>query len=168
MAKEFNITRTAGTCIRCEKKLQPEERYTATLREQDEQFAREDYCLECWQQAGQTLGDDIVGIWQTQIPRPQEKKKLFVDNEVLMNFFRRLEGAEEPDRIAFRFVLTLILMRKRLLSYEGSRKDEQMGEIWSMKIRGTNETSDVVNPNLGEDQIAEVSSHLSEVLEGDL
>ena len=46
----------------------------------------------------------------------------------------RTESAEEtrPQRIAFRFVLALILMRKRLLKYEETQSEDGM-EIWRMR-----------------------------------
>ena len=37
-----------------------------------------------------------------------------------MDVFARMEGKSEPQEVRFRFVLALILMRKRLLKYEGS------------------------------------------------
>ncbi|MFP4355823.1 MAG: hypothetical protein ACLFUJ_11930 [Phycisphaerae bacterium] len=167
MAKEFNITRTSGICSGCQKQLEPGDKFAATLHEEGEQFLRKDFCLSCWDQQKDQLDTATIGSWQSQVPQPKEKKKLFVDNEVLLSFFKRLDGTDQPEKQNFRFVLGLILMQKRLLSYEKSRKDPT-GETWLMRVRGTDETYDLLNPQMGEDQIQQVSEHLSDILEADV
>ncbi|GIW75246.1 MAG: hypothetical protein KatS3mg104_0309 [Phycisphaerae bacterium] len=51
-------------------------------------------------------------FWQSVMPQPGvEKKKPFVDDEVLCDLFDRLSETTEPTKRQFRFVLGLILMR---------------------------------------------------------
>jgi hypothetical protein len=177
MAKEYNITRSAGRCTACQAELAPQQEFVATVREVpaaddpdgQEQLAREDYCLACWAPLREKAAADrsILGIWQSHVPEPKEKKKTFVDDEVLVNFFERLEDAEEPAKIQFRFVLALILMRKKMLVYDGLESGE--GDMpWLMHFRGSGKKCRVVDPHMDEDKIAEVSRQLGEVLEGDL
>ncbi len=169
MAKEYEIAKTTGRCSKCDKQLDPGAEFVATVCEQDEQFARVDYCLDCWA-ADESLAaaPGTFGVWHTRVPQPQEKKKLFVDNDLLINFFERLEGAEEQVKINFRFVLALILMRKKLLVYDGAKKNDDGSEIWQMHFRGGEAKVEVIDPKMDENQIAEVSSHLGEILEGEL
>jgi hypothetical protein len=167
MAREFNIARSSGCCLLCDKELQPGENYTATLREADEDFFREDFCLNCWQGQKDQVGSDVFGIWLSEVPQPRQKKKLLVDNEVLLNFFRRLEDTQDPQRIRFRYVLTLILMRKKILSYEGCKTSEGV-ETWQMRHRGTSDTYQVIDPKLTEDEISSLSEQLNDILEQDL
>jgi len=100
------------------------------------------------------------------VPRKEEKKKLLVDDAVLVEFFERLEGQQEPERLQFRFVLALILMRKRKLAYEGSEKQDEQ-DVWVMRMRGTKNIHHVIDPHLDEDKIAAVSESLSTIMEGD-
>ena len=109
---------------------------------------------------------DVLGVWKTRIAQPEEKKKLLVDNALLVNFFERLEGHDEPSRVKFRYVLTLILMRKRLLNYEGITTSDGV-DIWKMRLRGTNLFYSVIDPKLDEEQVSEVSASLGEIMEGD-
>ena len=98
---------------------------------------------------------------------PGRKKKLFVDDEMLMTFFERLAEETEPERVNFRFVLTLILMRKRILKYDSSEiKDGR--EIWTLRVTGENRSVRVANPRLTEDQIAQLSSQVGEILQVDM
>jgi len=174
MAKEYNITRTAGQCAACEAELQPQQEFTAAVREAtgedgEEQLVREDYCLTCWESRREQVSADasVLGIWQSRVPALKEKKKTFVDDEVLMSFFERLDGADEPAKVQFRFVLALILMRKKILIYDGLEGGADDGP-WRMHFRGSGKTCAVVDPHMDEDKIAEVSRQLGDVLEGDL
>ena len=140
----------------------------AVLRETAEAFVREDYCLPCWQGNPREEGADIVGVWKAHVPPPADKKRMFVDDEMLVNLFHRLEEAVEPAKVNFRFVLALVLMRKKMLVYD--RMESAAGvEVWQMHFRGLSEqVHRVVNPHLDEEKIAEVSGHLGEILQGEL
>ena len=165
MAKDYDIAKPAGLCHGSNRELVPGEAFVAVLRESDGQLLREDYCLEYWQAHPCENDPSVVGTWRTHVPEPQQKKKLLIDNELLMNLFERLDGADEPARINFRYVLTLILMRKKLLVYDHMEKDGQGRNVWRLRVRGTDRMHEVIDPSLDEDQIAEVSEHLNEIME---
>ena len=116
----------------------------------------------------QAVAGPPLAAWRTRVPQPKEKKKLFIDDELLVNFFQRLEGTEEPAKRDFRFVLALILMRKKLVNYDSSKPLPDGGEEWIVRCRGSEDTYAVYNPELTEDRIVEVSEKLSDILEGEL
>jgi hypothetical protein len=167
MGKEYQIARAGGRCCRCEKEIGERQELQAVLIEQGEQFQRQDWCLECWEspQRGEVAG--LFGQWRSRMPERQAKKKLFIDDNMLVNFFLRLAGEKEPARVSFRFVLALVLLRKKLLAYDGSRRQDDV-EIWNMHLKGEQQVQEVVNPRLEEQQIAEVSRQLGEILQGEL
>ena len=186
MVRDFKISKTQGVCAQCEQILEPGDEIYALVRADAEELEREDYHLKCFFNNGSTaietkasdiatqetlianqLDDPkVLGLWRTHIPHPEEKKKLLIDNALLINFFERLEGHSEPAKLKFRYVLTLILMRKRLLNYEGMTTTDGV-DIWKMRIRGTDRYYQVIDPKLDEEQISEVSSSLGEIMEGD-
>jgi hypothetical protein len=174
MAKEYNITRTAGRCTVCRQELAPRQEFVATVREiagqdDEDELVRQDYCLDCWEPAREatTADKSVFGIWHARAATPKEKKKTFVDDELLVSFFDRLEGAAEPAKVQFRFVLALILMRKKLLTYDGIERGGG-DQPWLMHFRGSGRKCKVADPHMDEDKIAEVSRQLGDVLEGDL
>jgi len=170
MGKDYNIAKTSGTCCSCERQLQPDEDFVATITEGEEGFAREDFCTSCWDSKAQSeqAAAGRFGIWRSRVPQPQEKKKLFVDDELLVNFFERLADAEDEAKISFRFVLALVLMRKKLLVYDRADKGTDDRDVWTMHFKGSDAKHHVIDPNLDEDRIAEVSQNLGEILEGEL
>ncbi len=179
----YQIDRPSGQCAFTGVTMTPGDRYMATLVEHevvDDKGAsqwvlkRADISMEAWERGDRP--ERLFSYWKGVVPEPNEKKKLFVDDEVLVNLFRRLEEDEAADRVAFRFVLALILMRKKMLKYEGMESDEQSREWWVMAHKAAAkhnpepdaERTRVLNPRLDEDQIQQVTSQLGEVLQAEL
>jgi len=206
----YDIERPTGTCAVTGRALQPGERYVAMLVELDEMdearsasdaaaalgLKRLDVCMEAWEQGHRS--PRVFSHWITTVPQPTEKKKLFVDDAVLMNLLIRLADTDQPQRQAFRFVLALILMRKKLLRYDRTErrpkpthevggKDEMRGtevapqteEYWIVTPKldlskgplgkwNDAEQMQVLNPQLEEAQIQQVTEQLGEILEAEL
>jgi hypothetical protein len=156
----YDVARPHGKCAVTGNTIEPGEKFMAALRETPVAFDRIDVSLQAWPQFDRT---GVLGFWQTVMPRPEQKKKVFVDDQVLCELFERLGDATEPNKLNFRFVLGLILMRKRMLVYETSRTEHNR-EIWSMRFKGREEKLDLVNPKLDESQVQEVSQQLGDIL----
>lgn len=160
---EWEINKPLGQCCGTGEKIEPGQEYYAALVETEEGLQRRDFCPEYWQNEQ----PNVFCYWKSKLPRPDEKKQIFVDDEMLMAFFERLAEETQQEKINFRFVLTLILMRKRRLKYDSSEtKDGQ--EIWRLRKVGTTEFVEVVNPHLDEEQIGQLSSQLGQILQVEL
>jgi hypothetical protein len=156
----YDVGRPGGVCAKCGTALAPNTKLTAVLRESAAGFERVDICQACWPDYDRT---DSVAFWQTVVPNPEAKKKIFVDDEVLCDLFLRLQDAAEPAKLNFRFVLGLILMRKRLVIYQSSRT-ENGHDVWIVKLKGRDEPVEMFDPKLTEQQVGDVSRQLSEIL----
>jgi hypothetical protein len=161
---QWDIARCSGVCAVTGRTLAEGEEHYAVLFEEGEGFRRADFGLESW--TGPPPG--AYCFFRTRVPVREKKKRLLVDDEVLVNFFIRLgEDENQEARHNFRFVLALILMRKRLLKYEDT-KHENGHEYWIMRLVREQSVHRVRNPHLTEDQIAEVSRELGAILHGDV
>ena len=156
---EWEIDKPLGQCCGTGKKIEPGQEYFAALVETPEGLQRRDFCADYWQQQK----PDVFCYWKTKLPEPGRKKQLFVDDQMLMAFFDRLAAESDQEKINFRFVLTLILMRKRLLKYDSSRTEDDK-EIWRLRIVGNKEFVEVVNPHLDEGQIEQLIASSSKQL----
>lgn len=162
--EQWQIRRTAGICAGTGRKLEPDEEYIAALVDEHTHFERFDFSRSYWDEHQPT----VYSYWKTRMPAPSQKKRLFVDNDVLLNLFERLADETQPLKVNFRFVLALILMRQRLLAYEESFRNPDGAEIWRLRVVRSPDRTEVRNPNLTEEQIQEVSAHLSTILEGEI
>lgn len=160
----YDVARPQGKCSVTGRAIEPDEKFMAALRETPTGFERLDICIESW---GDFDRANLLGYWQTVMPRHEQKKKLFVDDEVLCGLFERLADTTEPSKLNFRFVLGLILMRKRMLVYETSRNEADK-EIWVVRFRGKEDRLDLLNPRLNEQQVMDVSQQLGEILNEEL
>ncbi|UCE49864.1 MAG: hypothetical protein JSW47_06860, partial [Phycisphaerales bacterium] len=159
---DWEINKPLGQCYGNGRKIEYGEDYFGALVETEEGLQRRDFCADCWE----SHKPEVFCHWKTRLPEPGQKKQLFVDDQMLMAFFERLGNKTDPEKINFRFVLTLILMRKRLLKYDES-KTEDGKEIWRLKIPGDKSAAsmvEVVNPHLDEEQIEQLSSQIGEIL----
>ncbi len=160
----YDVARPHGRCHVTDRVIAPGEKFMAALRETPAGFERIDVSPEAWESFSR---ENVLAFWQAVMPRAEAKKRLFVDDTVLCELFERLADATEPVKLNFRFVLGLILMRKRLVIYENTRNESDR-EIWQVRLKGRDDTLDLLNPKLDEQQIVEVSQQLSQVLSEEL
>jgi len=163
---EWEINKPLGQCCGTGRKIEYGEEYFGALVETSEGLQRRDFCADYWE----SEKPDVFCYWKTRLPHPDQKKQIFVDDEMLMAFFERLEKETEQEKVNFRFVLALILMRKRRLKYDATRvKDGK--EIWRLRIVGEKSADrriEVINPHLDEEQIEQLSSQIGQILQTDL
>jgi len=160
---EWEITRPLGQCCGSGRQIAPNEEYFAALVEADSGLERRDFCAEYWQ----NNTPQVYCYWKSKLPDPEHKKQLFVDDDMLMAFFERLEQESEQEKLNFRFVIMLVLMRKRRLKYD-STISRDGAEIWKLRVVGADQYVEVVNPHLDEQQIQALSSQIGEILQVEL
>lgn len=163
---DWEINKPLGQCYGNGRKIEYGEEYFGALVETEEGLQRRDFCADCWE----SEKPKVFCHWKTRLPEPGQKKQLFVDDQMLMAFFERLGNETDPEKVNFRFVLTLVLMRKKLLKYDESRTDDGK-EIWRLRIPGDRSAEnkvEVINPHLNEEQIEQLSSQIGEILHTDL
>jgi hypothetical protein len=160
----YSLARAQGKCSLCGRDIAPGEKFTAAVRESAAGLERLDITPECWEQLDKKT---LLAYWQGTMPTTAAARpKLFVDDAVLCDLFERLADAAEPAKLNFRFVLALILMRKRLIVYESTHLERDQ-EFWTLRMKGREQLLDLINPKLDEAQIAEVTAQLGQILSGE-
>ena len=107
----------AGNC-------HPANAISRPLLEVNHQFVRKDFSQEVWQ--GPPVG--AFSFWTGRVPAANEKLKPRFDDDLLEECFQRLEGQTEPSRVNFRYIVALLLMRRKRFRYETSVIDDGIGE----------------------------------------
>ena len=163
-AGEWDIARPAAECSVCRRPLAAGEEHHSVLLDNRTEFVRRDVCPECWPRQPAA---ECVGSWKTRVPHRDARRKRFVDDDVILNFFERCAGSDDPLKVNFRFVLGLVLLRKRLLRYDNTVV-EAGGEHWVMRPAAGGEPVRVLNPRLTEEEIARVSEELGKILNSEV
>jgi hypothetical protein len=160
----YEVAKPLGKCHVTGQTIAVGEKFMAALRETPMGFERADISMTAWPQFDRK---DVVAFWTATMPALEQKKKLFVDDEVLCDLFERLKDTNESPKLNFRFVLGLILMRKKMLVYDNSRSEDGK-DMWVVHFKGREEKLDLLNPKLDEAQVAEVSQQLGQILNEEL
>ncbi len=135
----YETGRPTGVCAATGRRLEIGERYVAVLAEPKDGagLVRLDYDAAAWD-AGKRPDAParVFGFWRAVVTPAGAKKRQLVDDAALVDLFEQLEAATEPRKQAFRYLLALVLVRKRLLVMEGGGKGASVG-VLLVRHKGT-------------------------------
>lgn len=170
-ATTYEFGRRTGVCAASGKVFVPGETYVAALlekpAEQGEGFERADYSIEAWESSGRP--ERLFAFWRATMTEGEPQGPRLIDDNELLSLFEQLDGATETKRLAFRYALALILVRKRALVMAGSRKglllvQQRVTGPGSVARQATEPVIEVVDPGLDEATINEVTSQLESIM----
>jgi hypothetical protein len=153
------MPRRADRCAHCDQAFEVGETFQGFLYEGDETYERRDFHLAC----PVPVEPRPVAGWRTKRPEPTTPKAQPFDREAIFNFFLRLENPETPHQLQFRFVLALLLWRKKVLKLVGTAEDDGR-EYWEFHNVQGELTHQVERPALDEEQLEALSRQLEELL----
>lgn len=111
---DFKIGRRGGVCGSCGAALAPGAPASSALYRHpaggETAFSRKDFCAACFDDAARR--GEPFSWWTAVVPAPQEKKAVF-DVGVARDFLLRLLREDAPERASLRYLLALLLMRKK-------------------------------------------------------
>jgi hypothetical protein len=158
---EWKFTKRQPACRHCQRTFEDTEPHISALAVRGEEVAREDVCLACWKTQ---LSRGDLFWWRT---RHEEGKKrgIALNLEALEALFTRLEGQAAGALAELRYVLCLVLMRKRKLKIERVERDAD-GEALIVSRPRRSELYRVAVFDFSPEKIDELRSRLQEVFEG--
>jgi hypothetical protein len=160
MSTTLTIKPTDGKCFVTGRDLAIDEKFIAAVRQTPTGLERISVTLECWDKFDRA---DLLGFWQAVHRPAAAKPRMLIDDNLLVDIFEQLSEATDPAKLGFRFVLGLILLRKRLLVCN-TRTRRPDHDIWVVQLKGRTSTIDLVDPHLGESQIADLTAQLGQIL----
>lgn len=185
----YEFGRRTGVCAITGKPFAPGQAYVAALIEpapasdsnsqpaatqpgpqstsESDALRRVDYSAEAWESSPRPEG--LFAFWRTTFEDRDDGRARLVDDASLLSMFEQLEGVTEPKRAAFRYVLALLLIRKRLLVHAGERPgalmvQEKLTGPGSVAAQAKAPVIEVVDPKLDAAAVAEVTAQLESVL----
>jgi hypothetical protein len=163
LAREWQVSRAGRVCGGCGREFAVGERFRACLYEGDEGYARCDYCSEC----AVPEQPPALGTWLTRRPAEAPKRTHVFDPAAILQIFERLQDDPAVERQQFRFVLALLLWRKKVLKLERTRPAPEASdaeELWEFRQTGADAVHAVARPGLGEDELERLSEQLETLL----
>lgn len=120
---DYDITRCSRKCAATERELRAGETCYSVLVSEGDQVVRRDYSAEAWQGPP----EDAIGWWKSTVVDPNANRMHWAPSDVMLNYFVQL--ADNPAAEDTRYVLALLLVRKRILRNEGTEKDAEGREV---------------------------------------
>lgn len=157
---QFDFRRGGKKCCITEEPLQPGEFYYSALLETDDgQAVRADYSLEHWDGPG----EDCIGFWKQKIPDLETGKVYWAPRDVLLAYF---EHALEQAHHETAFVMSLLLIQKRILSVKDSIDDEA-GTVAILVDRQSSHVYEVADVDIADAKVESIQQELAEHLFSD-
>jgi len=156
---DYQIQPNTRHCTASGRELRPGEKVYSVLLQDGGKLVRQDFAAEAWQGPP----DGAFSFWCGRVPAAEQARKLRIDDDLLADCFQRLEGAVEPAQVNFRYVIALLLMRRKRFKFEEARAEDGR-EILRMRCTRTGAQHDVVNPRLTEEEMIAVQDEVFKVL----
>ena len=156
---DYQIQPISRQCSLTGRDLRAGETYFTALLDEDGKFVRRDYSREAWQ--GPPAG--AFSHWMGRVPARDTDRRPPIDDGLLLDCLQRLEGQDDPSRVKFRYVVALLLMRRKRLRFEDVRVAGDQ-EWLRLRCSQTKVIHEVLNPSLTDDEIQTVQQEVFAVL----
>jgi hypothetical protein len=105
--------------------------------------------------------EESLGWWKSQMPDPKANRLHWAPNDVMLHYFEQLDDADQQD---LRYVLALLMLRRRVMRLEDTQTDEHGREVMVLYCPRKECEFHVVVTNPGNERIAEMQIELAELL----
>ena len=133
----YEVPRCSRICVATNRELKPGEWFYSVLLAEKGQIKRLDYSQDGWEgppsfetdnstDGNADGGIDLIGYWKSRLPMPNDNKVKLAPNDILLNLFDQL--SDQLDKQDMRYVLVLLLIRRRILRLEKEETDAETGQ----------------------------------------
>src|SRR5436305_1831955 len=119
---DYDYVRCTRRCVITQRELKPGETFYSVLMLDGAKLVRHDYAAEAW--TGAPAG--ALGWWKSHLAEPSTQRVHWAPNDVMLDLLDQL--AADPARADMRYVLALLLVRRRVCRLENTQCDEQNRE----------------------------------------
>jgi hypothetical protein len=119
---DYEVQRCSRHCAATGRELVEGETFYSVLLAKGPELERVDYSVEAWPGAPA----EALGWWKSRMPTREERKAQMAPSDVLLEIFTGL--VDEADKQDMRYVLALLLVRRRILRLEEAQTDATGGE----------------------------------------
>jgi hypothetical protein len=156
---DYQIQPSTRRCAVTGRELCPGESYFSVLLDEAGKLVRKDYSREAWQGPP----DGAFSFWAARVAAPDAPRRAPIDEDLLLDCFQRLDGQTDPGKVRFRYVVALLLMRRRRFKFEEAHVAGGHEEM-VLRCARTGARHRVVNPCLTDEEMATVQDDVFQAL----
>jgi hypothetical protein len=155
----YQIHGPARMCAATGRELRVGDKVFSALRDDAGQFVRTDYAADAW--PGPPPG--AVAWWAGRVPEAGKPARPVINDDLLVDCFEHLAGTTDPARQRFRYVVALLLMRRKRFRFEDARKHDDR-ETLVVRDARSGRKHEMVDPQLTEPEMDAVRDEVFRVL----
>ncbi len=169
----YSIARSTGVCAATGHAIQTGDAFVAALVERPGQPALErlDFSREAWEAGARPSAPlRLFGSWRSVRQSAEGVKKPLLSDAELLDLFEELAAAGEaidPKRQGFRYLLALLLVRRRVLKLEPSPSRILRVRPKSQQNQDQGPIVEIKDPGMGDAAIADAIEQLGAILATD-
>lgn len=165
MADPWQVARSTKVCAKTGEEIPAETTYYSALIETDTGLDRFDYAAESWPEIDKS---EFFSYWKNKGWSPRADKKPPIDYERLLSFFDALDGTEDRFKRLLRYVVALVLVRKRKLRLDDMGRTEQ-GEdkLTLFDRRDGGKPVTVISPEASREELEQAQEKLNQLFDCD-
>ena len=158
---EWDIQSRADACAACQRPFTDKEAYHTFLRMEASGYHRRDLCGTCYLDAPR---DGVLSYWQGEYKSPPPPLPEAIEKETAETLLRKLVESTDPAHAAARYILAVMLERKRVLKHRDTVREQNGNELLVYEHARTGESFTIPDPHLRLDQLAQVQQQITTAL----
>lgn len=159
---EWDIQPRGNTCGQCARPFAAQQVLHTLLTLGAEGYRRQDFCCSCWNSA---LRASAISHWQSVFEPPPPPPTEVVKKETAESLLRKLLGSDDPAHAPARYILAVMLERRRILKPRGTTEQDGRRALVYEHAQ-TGESFVIPDPRLRLEQLEEVQKQVVALLGG--
>lgn len=164
---DWNIQSRSHACQNCHRHFADKEIFHTLLFDQKNAYERLDVCEPCWTSQFSQGGADrkgFISYWHGVYTVPPASPPDAIQKETAETLLRKLVEENAPARSASRYILAVMLERKRVLKIK-AQISEAGERVFIYEHAHSGDLFKIVDPKLQLDQLEQVQRDVAELLE---
>lgn len=158
---EWDIQSRSDSCTVCRQVFADKQTYHTLLGISGEGYYRRDLCAGCFAGADRA---DVISYWQGEFRVPPPPPPEAIQKETAETLLRKLVESTDPAHAAARYILAVMLERKKILKHRDTTTDDAGNELLIYEHARTAETFTLPDPHLRLDELDKVQQEVAELL----
>jgi hypothetical protein len=159
---EWDIQSRSNACTACQQAFADKQTYHTLLVFGADGYHRRDLCAACFPQADRT---GVLSYWQGEYKLPPPPPPEPIQKETAETFLRKLVASADPAHAGARYILAVMLERKRILKHRDTVSEANGQELLIYEHAQSGESFTVPDPHLRLDQLADVQQQVAAILQ---
>ncbi len=152
---DYSLKPLSKTCAATGQPFKPGTLCYSVLIEKNGRYERLDFSPEGWS----GVPEGAIGVWRTEVPQPESETPSFMDLDGLFDTFTQLVEQANEHQQKLRYVLALLLIRKKRLIHEQTEEGPDGNMMVLVGARGEG-AFEIPEESLSEFEIAQLQAEI--------